>query len=375
MNNKKLMVLGTNEALLNRAVEMGYEVHAFGLNPPDEKKTSKEKVIFHKQDILDYDSLWDACQRLKPQGVVSVCSELAMHPMHYLLRKMSIPCNSEETERATTDKYLMRKIMRDVGLDTPRFTLITPQSLEQEIKEQIRGFCYPLIVKPVDMSASRGVIKVESAADLTSAISYSLKWSKSKRCILEEFVEGPEYSGECVAYRGEYTLLAITKKMTTGAPHFVETSHRQPSGLGELLTNKVKMTLFKAFKALNIEYGAIHPEFRITQDGRILFMEIATRMGGDHIGTELTPLSSGYDFLGMVIDICCGKAPNIKRLHLPQDAEVRYIITQNDIDQLSRYKSDSSICIVRESEIGPIPESVNKSSDRAGYYILTRKKQ
>ena len=101
-------------------------------------------------------------------------------------------------------------------------------------------------------------------------------------------------------------------------------------------------------------------------------MEIATRMGGDHIGTELTPISSGYDFLGMVINICCGKEPNIVRMHEPLEAEVRYVISADDLAVLDGLKNDKSVNLVFVSEISKLPKEVNKSSDRAGYYIMTK---
>lgn len=370
--NEILMVLGTNEPLLQRACELGFDVHAFGLTPPPKMIYAGKKIHFHKQNILEYNSLWDACRNLNPNGVVSVCSELAMHPMHFLLRKMGIACNSVWTEQITTDKYMMRKVMKEAGLDSPQFTLVTDKSSYEDIKNAVVGFCFPLIIKPVDLSASRGVMKIESLKNLSKAVDYSLSWSKKKECIIEEFVEGPEYSGESIAYKGIYTLLAITEKKTTGAPYFVETAHHQPASLSSEMIDKVKTALFKAFTALKIEYGAIHPEFRITKDGRVLFMEIATRMGGDHIGTELTPISSGYDFLGMVINICCGKEPNIVRMHEPLEAEVRYVISADDLAVLDGLKNDKSVNLVFVSEISKLPKEVNKSSDRAGYYIMTK---
>lgn len=371
MNGEILMVLGTNEPLLQRACELGFDVHAFGLTPPNKMTFAEKKIHFHKQNILDYDSLWDACRNLNPKGVVSVCSELAMHPMHFLLRKMGIACNSVWTEQITTDKYMMRKVMKEAGLDSPRFTLVTDKFSFEDVENAVIGFSFPLIIKPVDLSASRGVMKIDTKENLFEAVKYSLGWSKKKECIIEEFIEGPEYSGESIAYQGRYTLLAITEKETTGAPFFVERAHRQPASLSQGMENKVRETLFKAFKALRIEYGAIHPEFRITDDGRILFMEIATRMGGDHIGTELTPLSSGYDFIGMVIDICCGKKPTIKRKHESQTAEVHYIISNEDLKILDEIKYDEAINFVFTSNIKTLPKEVNNSSDRAGYYIIT----
>lgn len=365
------MILGTNEyqnPLILRAKELGYETHVFGW--PHGEIGEKTADVYHPVNILDYDLLWEECQKLQPCGVASVCSELAMHPMHFLLRKMGIPCNSPETEKMTTNKYLMRKAMKEGGVEGPNFTLVTKDMTIGQITRDVEGFTYPLIIKPCDLSSSRGVFKIEGPENLQEGLDYAMSWSKTGEAILEEFIEGPEYSGESIAYNGKYKLLAITEKHTTGAPHFVETGHRQPAQLSDEMKAKVEETLYKAFKSLNIEYGAIHPEFRITADGKVMFMEIATRMGGDCIGTDLVPLSSGYDFMGMVINIGCGKAPNFEKIRTPMLAENHYIMSQADMDEYNRLSTETPEKIWRHSDFKPISDSpVLKSADRAGYYI------
>ncbi|MFR2732713.1 ATP-grasp domain-containing protein [Hoylesella buccalis] len=374
LKNKRLMILGTNEyqnPLIIRAKELGYETHVFGW--PVGEIGEKTANVYHPINILDYDLLWEECQKLRPCGVASICSELAMHPMNMLLRKMGIPCNSHETEDATTNKYKMRVLMRKAGLDSPRFMLVTDKMTIDEIRDNMVGFHYPLIIKPVDLSSSRGVEKIDDPQQLEEALAYSLEWSKIKQCILEEFIEGPEYSGESIAYEGKYKLLAITEKHTTGAPHFVETGHRQPAHLSPEMQKKVERVLYRAFESLGIQYGAIHPEFRITPDGKIIFMEIATRMGGDCIGTDLTPLSSGYDFMGMVIKICCGKAPDFQKIREPMLAEIRYIMNLHDMEEFKKIKRDNPDTIWRYSSIKELNNNpVLKSADRAGYYITIK---
>jgi formate-dependent phosphoribosylglycinamide formyltransferase (GAR transformylase) len=368
------MILGTNEyqnPLIVRAKELGYETHVFGVARGEVGEKTAD--FFHPVDLLDYDQLWEECKKLDPCGIACICSELAMHPYNFLMRKRGIPCNSEWTEKISTDKYLMRKAMKEGGVDSPNFMLVSDKMDLTEVMANLAGFRYPLIVKPVDLSSSRGVCKIDSEENLQEALNYALGWSNKKEVILEEFIEGPEYSGESIAYEGNYKLLAITEKHTTGAPHFVETGHRQPADLSAEMHKKVEETLYKAFKAMNIQYGAIHPEFRITNDGKIYFMEIATRMGGDCIGTDLTPLSSGYDFMGMVINIGSGKAPDFTKIRKPAIAENHYIMSQADLDEFERIKTETPEIMWRHSEIKPLSDKpVLKSADRAGYYITVK---
>lgn len=370
----KLVILGTNEyqnPLIVRAKELGYETHVYGVPSGQIGETTAD--VYHPINIMDYEALWNDVKQIGVSGVASIASELAMHPQNFLLRKLGIPCNSEWTEKVTINKYLMRQAMKEAGVDSPNFMLVDKNMTLQEVKAAIKEFTYPLIVKPIDLSSSRGVFKIDAESNLEEAIEYAMSWSEEKKIILEEFVDGPEYSGDSIAYAGKYKLLAVTEKHTTGAPHFVETGHKQPAPLTAEMRKKVEDTLYKAFAALKIEYGAIHPEFRINPEGRVLFMEIATRMGGDCIGSDLVAISTGMDYMGMVINCGCGVAPDFSQIWEPKKAEIKYIMNQQDLDEFERIKKEEPEILVRFSDMQPLSDKpVLKSADRAGYYITAK---
>ncbi len=367
---KPIAILGTNEyqnPLIIRAKELGYETHVFGWKTGAIGETTAD--FYHDIDIMDYERLWKKCQEVRICGATTIASELAMHSMNYILRRLNIPVNSLNTEILSTNKYLMRCAMRDAGISGPRFILVD----DDFCTEMIKDFTLPLIVKPIDLSSSRGVMKIESSNEMVHAIQYARSWSDEKRVIIEEFIDGDEYSGESITYNGEHHLLVVTKKQTTGAPHFVERGHLQPATLSEEMLGKIRITLFRAFDALGIKYGAIHPEFRITKNGEIRFMEIATRMGGDCIGSDLVPISTGYDYMGMVISIGCGQAPDFTQTSKPKKAEIRYILDETDLIEFERIKRDEPEILYRYSGIMEVPNKpVLKSADRAGYFITAK---
>ncbi|HFC9205583.1 ATP-grasp domain-containing protein [Clostridium perfringens] len=368
--DKKLVILGTNEyqnPLIVRAKELGYETHVFGWRTGAIGETTAD--VYYDLNILDYETLWKEVEKIQPCGVASIASELAMHPMNYLLRKLGIPCNSLKTEKIATNKYLMRCVMRDAGLDGPKFALVGEYFSMEEVSE----FKYPLIVKPVDLSSSRGVMKVNSSNELQDAVNYALSWSKKKKVLVEEFIEGPEYSGESIAYEGKYKLLVLTEKQTTGAPHYIERGHRQPAKLSPEIYKRVEETLYKAFASIGIEYGAVHPEFKITNEGKVIFMEVGARMGGDCIGSDLVPISTGYDFMGMVISIGCGKEPSFEKIREPKNAEIRYIIDKKDKEEFEKICKEEPEVLCRFSDMKKLSDKpILKSADRAGYFITAR---
>ncbi|MGN1327196.1 MAG: acetyl-CoA carboxylase biotin carboxylase subunit family protein, partial [Clostridia bacterium] len=191
----------------------------------------------------------------------------------------------------------------------------------------------------------------------------------------EEYIEGEEYSCECISYKGEHHFLAFTKKYTTGSPNFIETGHCEPSDIQEKYQEEIKKNIFCALDSLGIQNGASHTEFKIDQNGNPTIIEIGARMGGDCIGSDLVPISTGYDYVKMVIDIACGEKPDFTKIIIPTKAAIKFIFNQRDLDAMEEYKREHRERIYRISEmkmnnLGHITDS----STRIGYYIYMPEK-
>lgn len=113
-----------------------------------------------------------------------------------------------------------------------------------------------------------------------------------------------------IVYKGKVHILAITDKLTTGAPYFVEMGHSQPSRLPEKDLLKIRDLTSRAIKAVGIENGPAHVEVMQTKQGPKM-IELGARMGGDCITTHLVPLSTGIDMVKATIDIALGIEPDI----------------------------------------------------------------
>lgn len=349
-----------------RAKEMGYETHVYAV--PTGRPGEKLADVFHPIPSFNQALLLEECRKLKPCGVVSACSDEAMKVMNSLLREMGIPCNSLLTEVITTNKCYTREVLRQAGLPSPKYIQIR-EAVPKDIRRKIRGFHFPLIAKPVDMSASRGVIKIPNALQLKSGIEYALERSNHRTVILEEYIDGQEYSGQGIAWQGECHLLSVTQKEMT-PDHFVEMRYSQPPEVDEATYQKIEKTMLQAFSALKIEYGAMCPDFRIGKDGNVYIFEVGTRMPSDWLGTDLVPLATGYDYTGMVIDICCGKAPSFERMHEPKKGKIQYIISKEDMAEYEQLKREHPERIIKSYLTDRRPkDEIRCSADRGGMYI------
>lgn len=130
--------------------------------------------------------------------------------------------------------------------------------------------------------------------------------------------------------------------------------------------------MYAALDALQITDGASHGEFKITPDGEVRIIEIGSRMGGDCIGSDLVPLSTGYDFMEMVIDVACGKEPRIVPKSAPKEARIHFLFTLDDVEKMKQYEKN-----IRKKSTGSVSWNwkaghVSDSSSRIGYYITIK---
>lgn len=366
--NKNLAIIGASYLqlpLIKRAKELGYTTHVFAWAANDVGE--KEADFFYPISIIEKDAICEKCKEIGIIGICSIASDLAAIAVNYVANKLGLNGNSLESTLKSTNKHEMRKAFEANNDPSPRSRLIS--DLDELNNLSIE---YPIIVKPTDRSGSRGICKLENHEGITEAVNHAMSEGFEKKALVEEFAEGEEYSVECISFHGKHHFLAVTKKFTTGAPHFIETGHREPSGLSNTIIDKIKNVVFHALDTLEITDSASHSEIKIDESGNIKIIEIGGRMGGDCIGSDLVRYSTGIDFVRAVIQVACNEEPDLSKVCTPQPVEVRFIITQNDVDELNRLKEcnpDRILQIVdyHPEKIGHITDS----SNRAGCYIIS----
>lgn len=365
---KRIIIIGANEfqnPLILKAKELGYETHVFAWS--DGAVGEKSADFFYPISIVEKEKILEECRKIKPDAVVSIASDLAIITVNYLAKNLGLICNSEHSVLISTNKYEMRKSFRTAGIPIPAFCEVG----EETSLEEITGLRFPVIVKPTDRSGSRGITKVDSEKKLKVALESDLEYSFEKKAMVEEYLEGDEYSCECISYQGKHYCLAVTKKFTTGSPHFIETGHMEPSGLNEEKIGRIKKQIFRALDALEIQNGASHSEFKIDQDGEIKIIEVGARMGGDCIGSDLVQISTGYDFLKMTIQVALGEAPDIVKGSDERVAIVKFIFSKKDMEHLLflKQKYPEKIYFISDMQMSD-EHKIEDSSSRYGFYIL-----
>lgn len=351
--------------LVRKAKEMGLRVICFAW--PEGAVCADECDVFYPISIVDKEKVLEVCIREKVDGITSIASDVAVPTMAYVADKMGLVGNSMDSALKSTNKYLMRNALFAAEVPCPRFAVIGEYD---DVSAAIKGMSFPLIVKPTDRSGSMGVCHVDDYDMLAEAVKTAISDSFCGKAIVEECIpDMSEVSVEGISWHGEYHLLQITDKVTTGAPHYVELAHHQPAKLSDSLRTKVVEIVKKGVAALGIRYGATHAELMITSDSQVYVTEIGARMGGDFIGSDLVRLSTGYDFLRGVVQCALGEQLDFRYdkhsvcsgvwFYAPETRWVKEVISNH-----TSY-SDIVSCELQKDGV----KDLTRSADRAGYFI------
>ena len=365
---KKLAIIGASYLqlpLVLKAKEMGVETHCFAWEDGAICKSVAD--FFYPISILDKDQILEVCQRVHIDGITTIASDAAVPTVCFVAEEMGLIGNRFEDALVATDKYLMRKRFAEFSVSSPRFVIA-------DKNYSVNNFRFPLIVKPTDRSGSRGVMKIEKPDDLQVAVERSQKESFTHAAIIEEYISGQEVSVESISWQGKHYILAITDKVTTDEPYFVELEHHQPSLLSPEIQQKIKSETLKALTALNIKYGASHAEFKITSDDEVIAIEVGARMGGDFIGSHLVRLSTGYDFVKGVIDISLNHF-EVPVLNDKNCAGVYFLCKETEHILPFIQNPDKHIEIVDAQMTDLELHYIQCSADRSGFFIYQSEKR
>lgn len=355
--------------LVLRAREMGLRTICFAWE--DGAVARAVADTFYPISITEKDAILDVCRNERIDAVATIATDVAVPTVAHVAAHLGLIGNTPDSAYISTNKYAMRTALSACAVNCPRFVRISDTG---NLLQKTSALQYPLIAKPCDRSGSAGVTKVERPEALLAAARVALELSFGHEAIIEEFIDGVEVSVESISWKGNHHILAVTDKLTSGAPHFVELAHHQPSQHTAATQAEIKRQTGEALTALGITVGASHSEFLITDTGKVYVTEIGARMGGDFIGSDLVQLSTGYDFLKAVIDVASGtfSPPGTFANH----CSGVWFFSQNTPHVLKYIQQkDQHPEIVRADITSHDLVELKKSADRSGYFIYQSDKR
>ena len=228
---------------------------------------------------------------------------------------------------------------------------------------------YPCVIKPCTAAAKRGVSFVHDEQEFEKALAYAQAESKNGVTI-EAYIEGAEVSVESISFDGKHYVIQITDKDNSGAPHFVELGHHQPSALPENIQKKIRTAVPKLLDAVKFQNGATHIELKIGKHGEIYLIEINPRGGGDGISNILVERSTNCDYVKKMIEVALGifTPPDV---HNTGYAGV-YFLCKQTCEYVEKFKAVNSQTWLLSKDVKTYEVSeATGNQDRNGYFIYS----
>ncbi len=231
-----------------------------------------------------------------------------------LARALGLPGLSPEAAPAFRNKHLMRTALSAIPEYLPRFARVTSLAELERAAEHVGT---PTVLKPTGAAGSIGIFEIHGPGDLRPAFDELVAYTRPEvhpifatstgELILEEFLTGSEHSVEGYVHEGRITLAGITDK-TTLAPFHTETRHVFPSALPDTARATIARMAGAVIRELGLIDGVFHLECK--WDGeRSRLVEVAARVGGDHITSHLVPLATGESFYENALRVATGRPP------------------------------------------------------------------
>ncbi len=314
---------------------------------------------FFPISLMNADEIVLVCKDKNVDGVVTNASDFTSRICAYVAERLNLPTTSYEKILTIQNKLSVRECTNKLK------DVLPVQSYAYEEGKYPNS--YPCIVKPVIGTSKIGVSFAANKVSFDMAIEYA-KCAGSSDIIIEEYVAGREFSVESLSYKGRHYVVQITDKESSGAPHFVELSHHQPTSLSTKFTNKIRRVIPHILRAVGYTYGASHIEMKIDDGGNLYLIEINPRGGGDHISSDLIRLSTGYDYLRGLIDIALDQFQE-PRIEHKMFSGIYYLCEQTK-NKKSFFTNDNAFPWIIEKKVEGMEISKAMGNyDRNGYLI------
>ncbi|AEJ61261.1 ATP-grasp fold domain protein, DUF201-type [Spirochaeta thermophila DSM 6578] len=267
--------------------------------------------LFFHVDLKDTEGLLAAARKLASEGglhgVFTAGTDFSTS-VAYVAERMGLPGIPYEVALRAKDKALMREHLHRAGIPVPRYAVLSREERANRLLEEGRRIPFPLVVKPADNMGARGVRLVRDTPELEEAVESAAACSLSGKVVLEEFLEGPEFSIDAVVWQGEVHICGVADRHIFFPPYFVEMGHTMPTDIPPSVRAELEEVFVRAVKALGITEGAAKGDVFYTGRGPVIG-EIAARLSGGYMSGWTYPYASGVDVTEAALRIAVGLPP------------------------------------------------------------------
>jgi len=374
---KKIMILGatlTQIPLIKKSKELGYNAIVASIDGNYPAFDYADEICY--VDITDPEAVLEKAKELKIEGIATCCMDTPVRALGYVCEKMGLKGLSSRSASLCNNKLLMKQAFMDNGVNTARYLKIES---EEELENSFNTLEFPLIIKAVDLQASRGIYVAHTPAEARNGYIKAMQLTHQKFCIIEEFIVGEEFGAQAFVYHGEVLFVLPHGDYTFYTNAAMPVGHFAPLELPREVITLAEEQAKKAIKAVGLDNCAVNIDM-IYKEGKVYMIELTGRAGATNL-CELVGIYYGVDYYKMISMMAMGEDPNnifnnrasfttpvaSKFVMSNKTGVLKEIIDNNDMQ-------NENICeYVIHVKKG---ESINKfadGKDRIGYIIVKGK--
>lgn len=273
----------------------------------------READRFHLVSTTDKEAVLAVAREEKVDGVLAYASDPAAPTAAYVAERMGLPGNPYEAVEILCNKDRFRSFLKANGFNTP--VAKGYSDAEMALRDLRSGFFdFPVVVKPVDSSGSKGVVLANSVAEASVKIGGAMSFSRSRRILIEEFVDkfGYQVAGDGFSIDGKLVFRCFANDHFD--PHaanpFVPVAASFPYNMPESVQDRIHAEIQRALSLLGMRTSSYNFDLRIDSDLNVHLMEIGPRSGGNYI-PQIIKLATGVDLVECSVKAAIGEKVDI----------------------------------------------------------------
>ncbi len=308
---RKIMVLGAGiyqVPLILKAKELGLYVICVSI--PGDYPGFKYADKIYYLDTRDYEGILKAAEQEEISGICTTGTDVALKAVGYVNDKMKLHGISYAASTICTDKALMKECFEKNGVSTSRFRKIS--SYEEAVKsaEELK---YPVIIKPVDSSGSRGITKAADLSELKLAYDKAVRYTKKDYVVIEQFIVGNEIGVDAFVVDGKIQFVAIHGKINYfNGSTCVPVGHYFPLEASDIVVSKIEKECQKVVSAVGMDNCSVNMDV-IIRDDIPYILEASGRCGATCI-PELIGMHYGFNYYEKMVKCAVGDDVAIAKL-------------------------------------------------------------
>ena len=293
------------------AKELGYRTCV--IDADDKAVAIKHADVFKKIDLIDKDGILKYAEELKnsQEGLAAVFTAGTDFSVSvsYVCEKLGLPAHSFLAATNASVKTQMRQCFLEHNVPSPKFFRVDKEDVNEQLLSKIlEKIEFPIVVKPVDNMGARGCRMVRSDVEFLPAVKIATECSKTGYAIVEEYMDGPEFSIDALVYNGTFTVTGFAIRHIKYPPYFIEIGHTMPAVLDQKMHDELISVFALGAKSLGLSCGAAKADIKYTKNGPMIG-EIAGRLSGGYMSGWTYPYASDLNLTKQGLLIASGKAP------------------------------------------------------------------